>query len=102
MRLTSATIKKGHYEERPLSLFGRRYLFEVRLPNGLPGRPEGLPDWPGLNGLPTICPNSLMLLYAANGLGEGWRGRAKAGDHHSLGGASPQGKASISARPTRL
>jgi hypothetical protein len=25
-----------------------------------------LPLWPGLNGLPTICPNSLMLLYAAN------------------------------------
>jgi hypothetical protein len=29
--------------------------------------------WPGLNGLPTICPNSLMLLYAANGVGAGGR-----------------------------
>jgi hypothetical protein len=27
-----------------------------------------------VNGLPTICPDSLMLLYAATGLGEGWLG----------------------------
>jgi hypothetical protein len=62
---------------RPLSLqvFGRSSKNPaenaVRLPNGPPGKPDGLPDWPGLNGLPTTCPNSLMLLYAANGLGEG-------------------------------
>ena len=43
----------------------------VRLPNGRPGKPEGLPLWPSLNGLPTMCPISLMPLYSANGLGEG-------------------------------
>jgi hypothetical protein len=74
---------------RPLSLqvFGRSSKNPaenaVRLPNGPPGKPDGLPDWPDLNGLqqersPTICPSSLMpLLYAAIGLGEGWQGFEK-------------------------
>ena len=48
----------------------------VRLPNGLPGRPEGLPLWPRLNGLPTTCLVHSCCFMLLMRLGEEWRGFA--------------------------